>query len=280
MSYFLAQGAIVSVPDYEGRHSAFTVGPQAARGTLNSIRAVLSSGSFTSISPSASTVMWGYSGGALASEWAGELHKSYAPELKIIGAAIGGFPTNISKTALAVEGKDNAGIAAASILGIAGTFPDFDKYLKAHIRPESSSVFYLPRTLCNWDQTDPSYGYLPSLRNQSIATFFDNGLTFLTDFAPLIDSVGTMGHYGTPTFPLFVWKGTKDQIAVPIEDTDALVAKYCAEGTNIAYQRYVGAKHVQAGGLGAGPAIRFLLGLLGGATPPKKCSITDIQVSK
>lgn len=34
--------------------------------------------------------MWGYSGGALASEWAAELHQIYTPELPLIGAAIGG----------------------------------------------------------------------------------------------------------------------------------------------------------------------------------------------
>jgi hypothetical protein len=80
---------------------------------LDSIRAVLNSGNFTSISPKPITTFFGYSGGAVASGWvsrsslfrfdnpkltgrqATELQPSYAPELDIAGAAIGGiFPNN------------------------------------------------------------------------------------------------------------------------------------------------------------------------------------------
>ena len=48
---------------------------------LNSIRAALKSGKITNIKDDAKVVMWGYSGGSLASGWAAALQPSYAPEL-------------------------------------------------------------------------------------------------------------------------------------------------------------------------------------------------------
>jgi hypothetical protein len=86
----LNQGWIVNSPDWEGPKSTFVDGFGAGQATLDSIRAALASESITGVSPQAKIQLWGYSGGALASEWASELQKSYAPETPIIGMALGG----------------------------------------------------------------------------------------------------------------------------------------------------------------------------------------------
>jgi hypothetical protein len=78
----LNEGWIVNSPDWEGPNSTFIEGFQAGQATLDSVRAVLSSGKTTGVKSDAKVQMWGYSGGALASEWAMELQASYAPELK------------------------------------------------------------------------------------------------------------------------------------------------------------------------------------------------------
>lgn len=95
MSGALRKNWIVSTSDYEGEKAAFGSGPQAAYGTLDSIRATLSSGSITGISRHARTVLFGFSGGSLATEWAAEYHPHYAPELQIAGGALGGLPVNL-----------------------------------------------------------------------------------------------------------------------------------------------------------------------------------------
>ncbi len=67
----LARGWFVSVPDYEGPQASFTAGVMAGHATLDSVRAVLAvAGSFGLRLPDAKVALWGYSGGALASEWA------------------------------------------------------------------------------------------------------------------------------------------------------------------------------------------------------------------
>jgi hypothetical protein len=57
----------VNMPDYECPFAAFTVGVRAGHATLGSVRAVLSSG--FGLVADARYALWGYSGGALASEW-------------------------------------------------------------------------------------------------------------------------------------------------------------------------------------------------------------------
>ena len=67
---------------------------------------------------------WGYSGGSLASGWAAALQPKYAPELKknLIGAALGGFVTNITATAEATDGTLFAGLVPNALSGLANEY--------------------------------------------------------------------------------------------------------------------------------------------------------------
>jgi hypothetical protein len=64
MAGALSKGWIVSTPDWEGPQSSFIEGFQAGQSTLDSIRAALSSTSFTGVKSSADVQLWGYSGGS------------------------------------------------------------------------------------------------------------------------------------------------------------------------------------------------------------------------
>lgn len=69
----LANGWFVNVPDYEGPLASFTAGVLSGHSTIDSIRAVFNAKHILKIDKDARFAMWGYSGGALASEWAAEL---------------------------------------------------------------------------------------------------------------------------------------------------------------------------------------------------------------
>ena len=77
---FLADGYTVIVPDTEGQRADFGAGPEYGMNTLDSIRAALSS-STVGLPHDARVAMLGYSGGAIATEWAAELAPTYAPEV-------------------------------------------------------------------------------------------------------------------------------------------------------------------------------------------------------
>lgn len=275
MSPFLSAGVIVSVPDYEGPQAAFTVGPESAKGVLDSIRAVLQSGGLTGVNPNATSTLVGYSGGALASEWAAEFHMEYAPELLIAGAAIGGLPTNISKSFAAVNSGPSVGLVPASFLGIAAKFPEYKAYLEENLI-SNEDLFDIPLSQCIGDPTNATYGYGVSLAYQNVASWFvDNAANFLYDQRKLITAIGVMGLHGTPSFPMYVYKSTTDEVVPDIEDTNALVEKYCAAGTNIEYVRYANATHGETFALGFPGAAEFIAKIYAGIVP-ENCTVTDM----
>lgn len=69
----LANGWFVNVPDYEGPLASFTAGVLSGHSTIDSIRAAFNAKHILGLAKDARYAMWGYSGGALASEWAAEL---------------------------------------------------------------------------------------------------------------------------------------------------------------------------------------------------------------
>src|SRR5436305_14006238 len=84
INWYLGQGFVVTVPDFEGTQLHWMAARESAYGSLDAIRATeafLHSGRRTRVAFS------GYSGGALAADWAAELAPAYAPELNIVGVA-------------------------------------------------------------------------------------------------------------------------------------------------------------------------------------------------
>ena len=75
---FLADGYTVIVPDIEGQRADFAAGPEYGMNTLYSIRAAFSKESTLDLPDDAKVAMLGYSGGAIATEWAAELAPTYA----------------------------------------------------------------------------------------------------------------------------------------------------------------------------------------------------------
>lgn len=265
----LNQGWVVSTSDYEGSQAAFTAGKQAGQATLDSIRAVLKSESITGVVPTATNCMWGYSGGALASEWAAELRSSYAPELNIAGAALGGLTPNVAEVVHTINQGPFAGLAPAGIRGLAAAYPELADYLNEHLVPWKRGYFDRVLSQCTIsDALDFVF--------QDIFSYFDNGEAILTDDIPLavIKDGGTMGLHGTPDIPLHVYKAINDEVSL-VADTDALVAQYCAAGVSISYEREELAEHLFEAVTGSAGALRFLIDRFNGVAPQQGCTTTS-----
>ena len=119
---FIADGYTVIVPDTEGQRANFAAGPEYGMNTLDSIRAAFNS---STIPNDAKVAMLGYSGGAIATEWAAELAPTYAPDVneRLIGAAIGGVLVDPAHNLHYVEGTGFwAGVMAMALVGIARAF--------------------------------------------------------------------------------------------------------------------------------------------------------------
>jgi len=262
----LNEGWIVSSPDWEGPNSTFIEGVQAGQATLDSVRAVLSSGSITGVESNASVAMWGYSGGALASEWAMELNTKYAPELKFVGAAIGGVTPNVPNVYNSINRGPFAGLAAAGLLGLADAFPDFQTALTNQLIPAKAAQFYQAGQNC-------FYGDVVLFAGQDMGTYFKDGNNIIVEptIAKYFRTNALMGQHGVPQMPLFVYKAIADEIS-PIADTDALVEQFCGDGVSITYVRDAAGEHFTQAATSFPDVINFLRARFAG-TPISGCSI-------
>lgn len=110
----LGKGYYVIVPDYEGPLASFTAGHMSGYATLDNVRATLNAADLYDLPDDPSYAVWGYSGGALASEWAAELQLDYAPDLSFAGAALGGLTPNVTTVLEDINLKLAAGLAPVS----------------------------------------------------------------------------------------------------------------------------------------------------------------------
>ncbi len=137
---FIADGYTVIVPDTEGQRADFAAGPEYGMNTLDSIRAAFNS---STIPSDAKVAMLGYSGGAIATEWAAELAPTYAPDVneRMIGAAIGGVLVDPAHNLNYVEGtRFWAGVMAMALVGIARAF-EIETELAQYLSTNGARIF-------------------------------------------------------------------------------------------------------------------------------------------
>ncbi len=249
---FLAEGYTVIVPDTEGQAADFAAGPEYGMNTLDSILAAFNS---SSIDSDAKVAMLGYSGGAIATEWAAECAPTYAPDVSkhLIGAAIGGVLVHPAHNLHYVEGSLMwAGVMAMALVGISRAFAiDFTPYLSDR-----------GKRICN------------EIRNASIVDVLGLrywGLTW-KDLAkpkyPTPESIPLyvqtvnkliMGTGGKPKIPLFIGQGAGGELegtpgnkpgigpgdgVMIAGDVRTLARDYCAAGTPVHYEEYAALSHI------------------------------------
>ncbi|RAH46663.1 putative lipase 8 precursor [Aspergillus brunneoviolaceus CBS 621.78] len=271
---YLEMGIPLVVPDYLQVDAAFAVGPTTAYGVLDSMRAVLRSTHITGLADNATITMQGYSQGGLAAEWAGEYRSTYAPEVHIAGAAIGGMPVNISEVFIGVEKTLSSGLAAGTLVGIGNAYPEFRAYVDEHLIPKYRPLLEIARKECVADFYKIAYGYTVQLAFRNITDWFDTGRGFITDNLDLFNEIGVLALHGMPDFPMFVWKGTDDEVAVGIEEHDALVQAWCDAGIPIQYLRVHKTLHTPSIPPGLPGARAFMMDVFEGNSPTE-CTTED-----
>lgn len=226
ISTALSYGWFVNVPDYEGPLASFTAGVQSGHATIDSVRAAFNANETNGIGlpPDTRSAMWGYSGGALASEWAAELQVQYAPELNFSGAALGGLTPNITSVLESISGDVAAGLVPSSFLGLASQYPELKSYLVSKLKttgPYNATGFLAAENYTNADAIG-AYVF------QDPSDYFVDGISDL--LSPIARKIaiteGQMGYHGVPQMPLYIYKAIADEVS-DVNDTDVLVDRYC-----------------------------------------------------
>ncbi|KAG9601040.1 secretory lipase, partial [Aureobasidium melanogenum] len=239
----LNQGLYVVSPDYEGLDGHYTEGILSGHAALDSVRAAFNTANVTGLSTSAKYAAWGYSGGAIASEWAAELQAQYAPELDLLTINNGSF----------------AGLAFSGVVGLARSYPDLNASLNANLISSKRAEFFTIG--------DSSFANANSLgANKDLFSYFVGGISYL--YNSLAQSAlaksGIMDVYGIPQAPLFIYKAAGDEIS-PAADTTKLVKQFCATNdVSIEYHIDLLGGHATEAITGSGSALAWILDRLNG----------------
>lgn len=256
----LAKGHTVVVPDYEGPNSEWGAGQGSGRGVLDGIRAAQDFSPAGLSGAKTQTVMWGYSGGALASQWANELQPSYAPELRIVGVAAGGIPADLEYVARRVDGGPLSGVYIGAATGLARAYSDridSDKLLNDRGKRAFREV---------GGQCIELFAPTQAFKKMSDYTTVPQLLD-----VPEVKQVireNTMGQH-EPGAPMYFYQGAQDELTF-VQPVDELVQKYCAAGKAVRYERGIG-DHFTMAGTGVPGALDYLSARLDGKPAPSNC---------
>jgi hypothetical protein len=253
---FLADGYTVIVPDTEGQRADFAAGPEYGMNTLDSIRAVFSPSSTVGLPDDAKVAMLGYSGGAIATEWAAELAPTYAPDVnaRMIGAAMGGLLVDPAHNLHYIEGTWFwGGVMPMALVGIARAFEkDFTPYLT----PTGMTVFNQMQTASIVDVL----GRYKGLTWQKLVIPKYPTPERLPLYVEVANQL-IMGTGGTPTIPLFIGQGANGELegtpgnkkgiragdgVMIAGDVRTLARNYCAKGVKVYYEQYDALAHISS----------------------------------
>lgn len=261
IQYGLSKGWYVVVPDYQGPKSAFTAGHQSGKAVLNGIRAALNSEDITGIEKDALVALYGYSGGSYATGWASQLQPLFAPELKqsIIGAAIGGWVTNITSTALAADGTFAAGLIPNAVNGIMEEYLMFQDVYDRELRTLKKRRFYRAKENCLINSLTQFIfhkfflGLLPYFKLR-------DGFFKIPEIAEIVrnNTVAFEELDGIPEIPLFVFHGLADEV-VPVIQPQRAYDNFCEWGIgSLEWTVSETTGHVIESFIGVGAALKWL----------------------
>ncbi|MDA3923026.1 MAG: hypothetical protein PF501_20455 [Salinisphaera sp.] len=259
---------VVTLPDYEGPNEAFGAGRIAGQSVLDGIRATRTFLPRRLLPPDTPVALWGYSGGAFASLWAGELAATYAPDIQLAGIASGGAPANLLATARHIDGGMFAGIYFEAVVGLSRAYPSIDT--EALLNKNGRAIFEKLSTACLGQELagvrDPLLSGLTFAQMRHYVTVDE-----LLD-VPAIRAVARSNRLGqraihTPTYYYQAWF---DQLT-PRAEALALARTYCRSGTTLLFDWALG-DHVTAAFTHADDALAWLSKRFNGAKAPSDCA--------
>jgi hypothetical protein len=244
----LLAGRTVVIADTEGEKADFAAGPEYGTNTLDSLKAAIASPA-TGLSSTKKIAMIGYSGGAIATEWAAELAPTYAPQInsKLVGATMGGVLVDPAHNLHYIDGSLSwAGVMPMAIIGVSRAFHiDLTPYLSAYGKQvygelEKAAIGEVLAQYpgLTWTQlAKPEY---PTPESIPVYVHTVNQLI--------------MGTRGTPTTPLQISQGALGELegtagnkpgigegdgVMIAGDVRSLARQYCNKGTKVQYSQYL-----------------------------------------
>ncbi len=277
----LLAGETVVVPDTEGEEADFAAGPVYGYNTLDSLRAALASPA-TGLSSTTKIALAGYSGGAIATEWAAQEAPAYAPDINadLVGASFGGVLVDPAHNLKYVEGSSSwASIVPMALDGLARAFhlnlaPYLSEYGK-ELLAEDEHVSITNRKEVpglTWAQlAKPEYA-----TPESVPSYVKTANKLI------------MGREGAPTVPLLIGQGNGgeefegtpgnkpgigpgDGVMIA-GDVRSLARQYCGDGVAVHFTEYQHLGHIEGAVPWLAESVPWLTERFAGLTAPQDCA--------
>lgn len=270
----LAKGYAVVYADYEGPDSEWLAGKTEAHGVLDGIRAALQYDP-AGLAADTKVALWGYSGGGGATGWAAEQAQVYAPELNIVGAAIGASSNDdLAGVYNANNGTYTDGFLPMAIVALTRAFPDTQ--IEPYLTLEGKQL--LDRAADNDACT------VQNLLKFAFAGKIERYTTTpsrpLTDLPParrLFRANSLLEQPLTPAMPVLKYHDVFDTI-IPVKGGNEVAEQYCRAGGQVEVLRTStpAPVHLLVHGVGAIagdlPALHYISNRFKGVAPRNDCS--------
>jgi alpha-beta hydrolase superfamily lysophospholipase len=246
----VAEGWAVSVPDHEGRKGMWGAPYEPGYHVLDGLRAALGTERL-GLSPEAPIGLWGYSGGGLASAWAAEVSRSYAPELNIVGAVLGSPVGDLGHTFRRLNGTYMSGLPALVVAALADIYPDLNKVIQEHVTVEGKELL---ERLHNMTTAEA----VIRLIKKDMGDMLDQPLEQILQ-TEAVQHVFDDIKLGTtvPTPPVLIVQAVHDQL-ISVEDIDELADTYSTGGASVTYHRDLFSEHLLLHPMSAPMTLRWL----------------------
>ncbi|TSD99993.1 lipase [Skermania sp. ID1734] len=246
----LDRGWAVSIADHEGRSGYFGAAREPGYRVLDGIRAAMN---FVPLGLSADTAVgvWGYSGGGMASSWVIEMAPEYAPEIDIVGAALGASVGDPGETFIRLNGTMHAGLPSLVVAGLRHIYPGLDRVLRQHTNAEG---------LARLDEIEKLSTAAAVLRfaGDDFDHYIDIPLADLLATPEVLEVLDDLrlGNR-TPQCPVLMMQPVHDQI-IAVDDVDGQAKRYRDGGAHVEYLRDQLSEHVSLMVLAAPAALEWL----------------------
>nr|WP_280266768.1 lipase family protein [Nocardia wallacei] len=262
--YWIAQGFAFNIPDFDGKFNTFVTYDEGQM-VLDSLRAMKNDASLGLTDSGIG--MYGFSGGGSATARAAELRQSYAPDVKILGAAFGGVPPDLGAIAeyATVARPGVTGISSFTMwLGAAALAREFPEEFdpKRMLNAEGQKIIEDLNSRCVYS-TALTGMYRP------ISEYYAPGSQGLND--PAIQRVLQSQSLGKhiPDIPLLWWNGVWDEL-IPTSIVTPTVNDYWRRGADLRYYTMPVPEHIVNAVAGWPPAVAWLSAILRGLPPGPK----------
>ncbi|WP_067710816.1 lipase family protein [Nocardia yamanashiensis] len=232
----IGRGWAISMPDYLGPTVAYGAAKLGGMVTLDSVKAVkqVSELGLADVP----TVLAGYSGGGMATSWAGAMQPTYAPDLKLTAVVAGGIPADLREMALALgfDPHPGFGLAFAAAMGLEREYPD---RLPVSDQLNENGLWFrdFTKDACRrfllFHGVTRNAAQLAASRDmmsspEAHAVLRENSLRY-SDLLP--------------TVPTFFWQGRFDTMTFfgPVEE---VAQRYCQAGVPLTFKPYEIAEHL------------------------------------